>query len=165
MKPCFNRLMIVYSWKLLKSCHIFDFVIHKRYVEKFEDKWIIYFFNRTLAKWKFWVQTSCFALLEMEGKHTGQNICNYIQVMLSNLNITFDRVQVFFLRDYAKIFKKAISLLKTSSVPCFINTLQLLIKDSLFKDDLIKLILAKIWKLVCHFSHSSKANEIMKRSR
>ena len=32
---------------------------------------------------------------EMEGEHNGQKICNYIQDMLSNWNITLDRVVVF----------------------------------------------------------------------
>ena len=45
---------------------------------------------------------------EMEGDHTGQNICNYIQDMLSNLKITLDRVHVF-LRDNALNTKLAIS--------------------------------------------------------
>ena len=31
----------------------------------------------------------------MEGEHTDQNICNYIQNMLSNLNITLDHVHIF----------------------------------------------------------------------
>ena len=70
--------------------------------------------------------------------------------------------ELTFFRDNKRNIKKAISLLKTSSVPCFIHTLQLLIKDSLFEDNRIKLLLAKIRKLVCHFSHFSKASEIIK---
>ena len=54
------------------------------------------------------------------------------------------------------------SLLKISSVPCFTHTLQLLIKNSLFKDNRLKFLLAKIRKIVCHFSHSSKASKILK---
>ena len=53
----------------------------------------------------------------------------------------------FFLRDNARNIKKEISLLKTSSVPCFIHMLQLVIKDSLFGDNRIKLLLVKIQKL------------------
>ena len=68
-----------------------------------------------------------------------------------------------FLRDNATNIKRAISLLNTSSVPCFIHTLQLVIKDSLFEDDRMKLLLAKVRKLVCHFSHSSKASELLKQ--
>ena len=45
------------------------------------------------------------------------------------------------------------------SVSCFIHTLQLVIKDSLFEDDLIKLLLAKVQKLVYHFSHSFKPSK------
>ena len=49
------------------------------------------------------------------------------------------------------------------SVPCFIYTLQLFIKDSLFEDNRIKLILAKIQKFVCNFSHTSKASEMLEK--
>ena len=101
---------------------------------------------------------------EMEGDHTGQNICNYIQDMLSNLMITLNRVHVF-LQDNARKIKLVISLLKSSSVPCFIHTLQLVIKDSLFVDDRRKLLLAKAQITVCHFSHSSKVSEMLKKSR
>ena len=95
---------------------------------------------------------------EIEGEHTGRNNCNYIQDTLSNWDTTLDRVNVF-LRDNARNIKKVISLLKTSSVPCFIHKLQLVINDSLFEDNHIKLLLVKMRKFVCHFSYSSKANK------
>ena len=40
--------------------------------------------------------------------------------------------------------------------------LQLLIKELFIEDNPIKLLLAKIKKLVCHFSHSAKACGIIK---
>ena len=83
--------------------------------------------------------------------------------MLSNWNIALDHVDVF-LWDYARNIKKAISLLKTSSVPYFIHTLQLVNKNSLFEDNHIKLLLAKVRKLVCHFSHYSKASEMLNKN-
>ena len=97
----------------------------------------------------------------MKSEHTGQNIWNYIQNMLCNKKSTLDRVSVFFLRDNVRNFEKAISLLKTSSVSFFIHTLQLVIKDSLFKDDRIKLLLAKIRKLFA-ISSILKPTEMLK---
>ena len=78
----------------------------------FFDKWIIYLFNHALVEWKLWVQSCVLHCREVEGEHTGQNICNFIQDMLSNWNITLDRVYVFFLRDNARNIKKAISFTK-----------------------------------------------------
>ena len=49
---------------------------------------------------------------EMEGEHTGQNICNYNQDMLRYLNITLDHGHVF-LRQC----KKNLSTNKTKSLP------------------------------------------------
>ena len=54
-------------------------------------------------------------------------------------------------------------MLKTSSVPYFIHTLQLDIKNSLFEDDGIEFLLAKVRKLVCYISHCSKASELLKK--
>ena len=71
-------------------------------------------------------------------------------------------VLTFFFRDNEKILIVIIALLKAQSVPYFIHTLQLLIKNSLFKDNRLKFLLAKIRKTVCHFSHSSKASKILK---
>ena len=41
---------------------------------------------------------------EMVIEHTGKNICNYIQYMLSSVNITLDNIHVF-LRDNTKTLK------------------------------------------------------------
>ena len=75
--------------------------------------------------------------------------------MLSNWIITLYRIHVFFLLGNARKDKKALSKLKTSSVPCIIYTLQPDIKDPLFEDDRLKLVLAKVKKLVFHISRSS----------
>ena len=53
-------------------------------------------------------------------------------------------------------------MLKTSSVPYFVHTLQLDIKNSLFEDDGIEFLLAKVRKLVCH---SSKNCELQKKNK
>ena len=97
----------------------------------------------------------------MKSEHTGQNIWNYIQNMLCNKKSTLDRVSVFFFARQRKKFQKGNFIVKTSSVSFFIHTLQLVIKDSLFKDDRIKLLLAKIRKLFA-ISGILKPTEMLK---
>ena len=41
--------------------------------------------------------------------------------------------------------------------PCFIHTLQLIIKDSLFPENKISVSIAKACQTVGHFNHSSSA--------
>ena len=72
-------------------------------------------------------------------------------------------VLLFFARQCKKI-KKAISFLKTSTVPCFIYTLQLVIKGSLFMENRIKLVLTKIQKLFAISGILKKATEMLKKS-
>ena len=126
----------------------------------------IRFFYRALVEWKVWVQTSCFSLLGNGGWANWLKKCYYIEGMFSNWNTTLDRVQGFS-RDKAINIKKAklLKLLKYPPGPCFIHTLQLIIKDLLFEDERIKLLLAKVRKLVCQFSLSSKASELLKKFR
>ena len=49
-----------------------------------------------------------------------------------------------------------------ASIPCFNHTLQLNIKDSLFADEDVEVLLSKALKIVGHFSHSSSACEMLK---
>ena len=53
-------------------------------------------------------------------------------------------------------------MLESSSAPCFIHTLQLIITDSLFSENNISVLIAKARKTVEHFNHSSTACEILK---
>ena len=67
--------------------------------------------------------------------------------MLENWGISMDRVHVF-LRDNAFNMKAGICMLESSSAPCFIHTLQLIIKDSLFLENKISVLIAKPVKLL-----------------
>ena len=53
-------------------------------------------------------------------------------------------------------------MLESSSAPCFIHTLQLIIKDSLFSENKISVLIAKARQTVEHFNHSSRACEKLK---
>ena len=75
--------------------------------------------------------------------------------MLKNWGISMDRVHVF-LRDNAFNMKVGICMLEFSSAPCLIHLLQLIIKDSLFSENKISVLIAKACQTVEHFNHSSR---------
>ena len=59
--------------------------------------------------------------------------------------------------------KAGIRMLESSSTPCFIHKLQLIIKDSLFSENNISVLIAKARQTVGHFNHSSTACEKLKK--
>ena len=99
---------------------------------------------------------------EIEGSHTCFNISENIKKMLENWGIPMDRFHVF-LRDNAFNMKVSICMLESSSAPCFIHTLQLIIKDSLFSKINTSVLIAKACQTVGHFNHSSTACEKLKK--
>ena len=68
---------------------------------------------------------------EITGSHTDFGIFENIKEMVENWGINMNCIHVF-LRDNALNMKSDILMLKFSSALCFIHTLQLIIKDSLF---------------------------------
>ena len=60
-----------------------------------------------------------------------------------------------FMRDNAFSMKTGMLLLDFSAAPCFIQTLQLIIKDTLFSENNINMLIDKARQTVCHFNHSS----------
>ena len=72
-----------------------------------------------------------------------------------------DRIHVF-LRDNAFNMKAGIYMLESSSAPCFIHTLQLIIKDSLFSENNISVLITKARQTVGNFNHFSTACEKLK---
>ena len=75
--------------------------------------------------------------------------------MLENWDININR-------DNAFNMKAGMLLLESSSVPCFIHTLQLIIKDSLFTENNISVLIAKARQTVGHFNHSSTTCDKLK---
>ena len=73
--------------------------------------------------------------------------------MLENWDITINSAHVF-LHDNAFNMKAGMLLLESFSVPCFIHTLQLIIKDSLFTENNISVLIAKARQTVGHVNHS-----------
>ena len=98
---------------------------------------------------------------EIEGRHTGLNISANIKDMLQNWRINHNQVHLI-VRDNAYNMRLGMVLSNIASIPCFIHTLQLIIKDSLFADKDVEVLLSKARKIVGHFSHSSSACEKLK---
>ena len=72
-----------------------------------------------------------------------------------------DRIHVL-LRDNAFNMKAGICMLESSTAFCFIHTLQLIFKDSLFLENNISVLIAKARQTVGHFNHFSTACEKLK---
>ena len=73
-----------------------------------------------------------------------------------------DRIHVL-LCDNAFIMKAGIYMLESSTAFCFIHTLKLIFKDSLFLKNNISVLIAKARQTVGHFNHSSTACEKLKK--
>ena len=67
-----------------------------------------------------------------------------------------DRIHVL-LRDNAFNMKAGICMLKSSTAFCFIHTLQLIFKDSLFLENNISVLIAKVRQTVGHLNNFSTA--------
>ena len=86
-------------------------------------------------------------LLKGSRRITGFNICENINEMRKNWGINLNRIHVF-LRDKAFNIKANVLMLESSSVPCLIQTLQLIIKGSLFSKSNVSVLIAKALKLL-----------------
>ena len=84
--------------------------------------------------------------------------------MFENLSIPMDRIYIF-LRDNAFKMKSDICMLESSSAPCFIHTIKLIIKGSLFLENKISVLIVKARQTIDHFNHSSTTFERLKNSR
>ena len=102
-------------------------------------------------------------LAELKPKYVNPSTKYFNETMLQQAQ-AYDSLKLKLLKScHILRLCQAILLLKTSSVPCIIHTLALVTKDSLFEDNNIKLLLEKIQKLVCHFSHSFKKERNVKK--
>ena len=61
--------------------------------------------------------------------------------------------------------KYGMLLLESSSAPYFIHTLQLIIKDSLFSENNLSVLIAKPSQTFGHFNHSSTVCEKLKKNQ
>ena len=70
-----------------------------------------------------------------------------------------------FLRNNAFNMKAGICMLDFSLAPCFIHTHKLIIKDSLFLENIISVLIAKARQTVGHFNYFFTACEKLKISK
>lgn len=96
------------------------------------------------------------AMKSVSGSHTGEMIADTLSKELIRWKVTSDR-QVLMLRDNASAMAKATELMKISSEPCLIHTLQLVIHDGLKEQRAVLDTLAVGRSIVGHFRHSSLA--------
>ena len=114
--------------------------------------------NRSNESFEY--KNSALLCKELESSHSGFNICENIKEMLEKWSISMNRIHVF-LRDNAFNMKAGMLGLESSSAPCFIHTLQLIIKGSLISES--NLSVGKACQTVGHFIHSSTACEKLKK--
>ena len=88
--------------------------------------------------------------------HTAANISTLLQGVLSDYNIAKHKVHII-VSDNAANITKGIHIAGCQSLPCFLHTLQLVIKDSLHEQKIISDAIAQCRSIVSHFSHSSLA--------
>ena len=88
---------------------------------------------------------------EIEGSHTGFNFSENIKEMLESWGIPIDRTHVFLCHNVFNM-KAGICMLESFQAPCFIHTIQLIFKDSLFSENNINVL---IGQTVGHFNISS----------
>ena len=89
--------------------------------------------------------------------HTAANISTLLQGVLSDYNnIAKHKVHII-VSDNAANITKGIHIVGCQSLPCFLHTLQLVIKDSLHEQKIISDAIAQCRSIVSHFSHSSLA--------
>ena len=121
---------------------------------KFEEKNVISFFNSALVQTEsFKYKHRALHCKEIEGSHTGFNICE--NIMLESWGINVNRILVF-LRDNAFNMKAGMLMLESSLATCFIHTLKLIIKDSLSPESKISVLIAKALT-IGHFNQFSTA--------
>ncbi|XP_077970653.1 zinc finger BED domain-containing protein 4-like [Styela clava] len=89
--------------------------------------------------------------------HTSANITNIIYQVLHEFHIPSYKVHVF-ARDNGSNMVRGIADTGYDALPCFLHTLQLVLKDSILEQDVIKELLEQCKRIVSHFSHSALAN-------
>ena len=104
----------------------------------------------------FTSRTVVLRVVPFDESHTAANISTLLQGVLSDHNIAKHKVHII-VSDNAANITKGIHIAGCQSLPCFLNTLQLVIKDSLHEQRIISDATAQCKSIVSNFSHSSLA--------
>ena len=90
------------------------------------------------------------------GSHTGENIAHMIRKMMTDWEIMGERQHIL-VCDGASNMVAGLQLADISSAHCFLHILDLVIKDSIFSQQTIIDLCAKVRRIATHFNHSSLA--------
>ena len=104
----------------------------------------------------FTSSTVVLRVVSFDESHTAANISTLLQGVLSDYNIAKHKVHII-ASDNAANITKGIHIAGCQSLPCFLHTLQLVIKDTLHEQRIISDAIAQCRSIVSHFSHSSLA--------
>lgn len=119
----------------------------------------------------FQYKSICLEVMPYEGEtHSAQTIAENIYCALQKWEIT-DKIESI-VTDNASNISKAVQNLdqlisnsKIEHIPCTIHTVHLMLKNSLFENEIIKNIIEKSRKIVGHFRHSTKAMKLLRASQ
>ena len=104
----------------------------------------------------FYRKTAVLRVKPFPDKHSADNIREMIQTTILDYNISFNKIHLI-VSDNAPNMIKGIRETGISHLPCFLHTLQLVIHDCIFKQEILKEIISKAKKIVGHFRHSNLA--------
>lgn len=99
--------------------------------------------------------------LVLDDDHTGINIATKLMEVITEYGIN-DKIHLA-VRDNARNMGAAMRIADFSTIGCVAHTLQLVINDSIFKDQDIELILKKCRDIVGHFKRSEQASRYLRK--
>ena len=100
-------------------------------------------------------------VMALEGSHTGMYIAEKFRDMLSNWNISKEKVHLV-LRDNASNMERAMKDADLNSFGCFAHSLQLVVHDGVLSQHAVSDLLAVCRRIVGHFKRSTKAIDKLK---
>lgn len=95
-------------------------------------------------------------VMSFEGHHTSENIADHLKSIVDEYSIPRSKIHVF-VRDNGANIVKGINNAGYDSISCYLHTLQLIIKDSIFEQRIIKDLISNCKQIVGHFKHSALA--------
>ncbi|XP_077975170.1 zinc finger BED domain-containing protein 4-like [Styela clava] len=98
-----------------------------------------------------------FKRFQSESGETNRDRKSQLSVEEAFSRSKFYKVHVF-ARDNGSNMVRGIADTGYDALPCFLHTLQLVLKDSILEQDVIKELLEQCKRIVSHFSHSALAN-------
>ncbi|KAL0869596.1 hypothetical protein ABMA27_005858 [Loxostege sticticalis] len=93
-----------------------------------------------------------------DGRHTGENIMQKLEGILSTWEIPKEKVKCV-VRDAGANMKKGVSLLNVDHIDCTSHKLQNVLKEGLKAQETVMAAIMKCKKIAAHFHHSTSAQD------